>query len=434
MGWLGAGGAVGGPVAQPRAPRPVAVTAPREAAAPEAAEQTGERTALGSRPADPYRRLPPGMAKLLVQRARDSEGNPAYLLTGAADDGTADGGAGLPYRAEPELPPTGLNLARVRRDEAFPSEFYRAVLDWSRRQRALVAWLNDLRELHGDDLHLVVWDDTDFEIPWELLALDAAHDSRAAPAGPLGALVPVARWTTLREQAGPLLEGPADCAGDVVGYFDGPMRADVDAFRPFAHEPHDDADTFLDSLSATGADRSPGLVYMGCHGTHGKDLEELTAGVLTWYELNEVRMSALAGGGTVVCLNICHSGRLVRNHDGGEDALRGFSELFLRNGATACIATRGEVGETVARGLLAHLVEHAGRTPERPLAHMLRDYRSRAAADLPHPVPRRRTRDGGTDHQGQRRVLRFLHQFMYVYYGHPLTTLRLAPRAPDGAA
>ncbi|MFG1809451.1 CHAT domain-containing protein [Streptomyces sp. NPDC049040] len=447
VGWVDAGGTVGQPFARPRSPRPMAMPPPPEAVVPEPASPPVERTALRSSPADPHRRLPHGMAKLLVQRTRDSEGNLAYLLTGSADDGTADGDAGLPYHAGPELPPTRITLARVRSNGALPSDYYRAVLDWSRRQRPLVRWLNELRALHGDALQLVVWDDTDFEIPWELLSLDGLEgDSEgepdggagtpAAPAGPLGALVPVARWTTIREQAGPLLDGPAQCAGDVVGYFDAPMRSDAAAFQPFAHEPHADPETFLTSLNSSprGADRSLGLVYMGYYGTHGKGLEDLTAGVLTWYELNEVEMSALAGGGTVVCLNACHSGRLVHNRDGGEDALRGFSELFLRNGATACIATRGEVPDTVASGLLTHLVAHAGRTPERPLAHMLRDYRARAAADLPDPVPRRLASDGTVDHEGQRRVLRFLHHFMYVYYGHPLTTLRLSPRVPEGAA
>jgi hypothetical protein len=131
-----------------------------------------------------------------------------------------------------------------------------------------------------------------------------------------------------------------------------------------------------------------------------------------------------------VCLNVCHSGRLVDNRAGGEDALRGFSELFLRKGATACIATRGEVGETAARALLARLVEHAVRTPGKPLARMLRDFRAGAAAGLPDPLPRTKLGDGAVDREGQRQVLSFLYQFMYVYYGHPLTTLRLAPSAP----
>jgi hypothetical protein len=423
----------------------VAVPAPREAAAPESAETVADQAALGSSPADPNRRLPQGMAKLLVQPVRDSDGNQAYLLTGAADDGSADGGPGLPYHAGPELPPIRISLGRIRPDDAFPSEFYRAVLDWSRRQRPLVRWLNELRARHGDALHLVVWDDTEFEIPWELLKLDgdAAGDRGAGagapsvpPAGLLGALVPVARWTTIRELDRSLLDSPAHCSGDVVGYFDDRMRPDGDAFGHFAHEEHADADSFLASLDGRGGggDRGLGMVYMGCHGTYGKDMEDLTAGVLTWYEMNEPGMSALEGRSTLVCLNVCHSGRLVHNRDGGEDALRGFPELFLRKGAMACIATRGEVGETEARDLLAHLVEHARRTPERPLAHMLRDYRARAAAELPHPVPRKLGRDGTIDNDGQRRVLRFLYQFMYVYYGHPLTTLRLAPRAPDGAA
>lgn len=171
---------------------------------------------------------------------------------------------------------------------------------------------------------------------------------------------------------------------------------------------------------------------MGCHGTHGHAMDDLTVGLLTWYEMDEPEMAALGGRSTLVLLNVCDSGRLVDNRDGGEDALRGFPELFLRKGARACIATGGQVGETEARSLLAHLVEHARSTPERPLARMLRDFRARAAADLPVPVPRTMRDDGAVDNEGQRQVLRFLHQFMYVYYGHPLTTLRLTRRGQEG--
>jgi hypothetical protein len=353
------------------------------------------------------------------------------------------------------LPPHRINLGRIRGDGSYPTQFYRAVLGWSELQRPLTRWLNELRTRHGDALHVVVWDDTDYEIPWEMLWLPA-QDAADPPAGSLGALVPVARWTTIRELNRSLLDGPAHCAGEVVGYFDERMRQDADAFLPFAHERHTDVDAFLDSLDRDHgpgdgggnrdqeARRELGLVYMGCHGTFSQDVEDLTAGVLTWDELNLSAMAALGGNGTgngtggstrtgtLVCLNVCHSGRLVDNRAGGEDALRGFSELFLRKGAQACIATRGEVGETEARALLAHLVDHARSTPNRPLARMLRDFRATAAERLPSPLPRTRRGDGAVDVEGQLHVLAFLYQFMYVYYGHPLTTLQLAPSRPGG--
>ncbi|MEV6007772.1 CHAT domain-containing protein [Streptomyces sp. NPDC051976] len=416
-------GARQGPGAAAHTPRPVPLAAPRQAVAPEAATPSAETT-LGALPADPEERLPPGLAKLLVQRVRDGEGNQAFLLSGAV------GGDELPYSDGPQLRPFTISLGRVRRDGAFPSQVYRAVQGWSRRQLPLVRWLNTLRARYGDELHLVVWDDTDYDIPWEMLWL-GPPESPGLPAGWLGALVPTARWTTIREVERPLLEGPAECAGEVIGYFDGTMREDADAFRDFVHQRHEETSAFLAALDRV--DRPPGMVYMGCHGTYGDGVDDLTVGLLTWYEMDEPMMSALAGQNTLVLLNVCDSGRLVDNRDGGEDALRGFPELFLRKGARACIATGGQVGETEARSLLAHLVEHARSTPERPLARMLRDFRARAAADLPVPVPRTMRDDGAVDNEGQRQVLRFLHQFMYVYYGHPLTTLRLTRRVQEGA-
>ncbi|MGW5350150.1 CHAT domain-containing protein [Streptomyces sp. NPDC004031] len=445
-GWLaGAWGAF-------RSPRPVAVSAPKRPEVPGAADAEAgrnESTGLGSLPADPRRRLPPGMAKLLVQPARTADGRSGYLLTGTADDSAPLSAAG------PHLPPTDIRLSRLQQQGSgdgtaagMPSEVYRAVRHWSQqsRQRPLVAWLTDLRARHGEALHLVVWDDTEFEIPWELLTLPPADDPAPAavppargpdpapPGGvPLGAVVPVARWTTTCEEAAPLLTGPADCAGGVLSYFDADMAGDSEAFRHVAHRPCATRDDFLAALGGAG-DTPTGLVYLGAHGKHGASLENLSLGGLTWYELNEQAMPALAAGGTAVVLNVCHAGRVVANHGGGEDALRGFTELFLRGGATACVAVGGAVDDTIARELLAHLMDHTGRTPERSLALMLRDFRARATDTLPHPLPRARGGDGTVDLRGQRAVLRFLYPFMYVYYGHPHTTLRLSPSAADGAA
>lgn len=469
--WL-TGARMTGPGAGPRSPRPLRLPAPRPARAPEAAVPDDAPDELGSVSADPTERLPDGLAQLRVQRVRSGDGEPAYLLTGAC--------GGPPARQftsrAPQLPPTNINLDRVRADGAVPSQFYRAVRHWSQRQRPLVGWLNEQRDRHGAGLQLVVWDDTDYEIPWEMLLLNSGDGDGDRP-DLLGAAVPVARWTTIRELQRPLLDEPAHCSGRVVGYFDERMRQDIALFSPFDHDPHTDVDRFLDCLDARRrgrgapdsgdaagasgdaagecgeptaehgdppagsgpgpADPGLGLVYMGCHGTHGKRIDDLTAGMLTWYEMDEPAMSALRDGGgtggTLVCLNVCHSGRLVDNKGGGEDVLRGFSELFLRKGAKACVATRGEVGETEARALLKHLVEHAHRDPGEPIAHMLRTFRAGAVAKLPRQVPRTQQPDGGQDVEGQRQVLTLLYHFMYVYYGHPQTTLQLAPRRPGPA-
>ncbi len=186
--WL-ARAAAAGPGLGPRAPRPVPVPPPREPELPAPAAPEAGPDVLDSVAADPTERLPDGLAKLMVQRVRDGENNPAYLLTGAS------GGADAPpYTGPgPQLPPLRISLGRIRADGAYPSQFYRAVGEWSRLQRPLVRWLNGLRDRYGDDLHLVVWDDTDYEIPWEMLWLRSGRGRRsvARPARRAGARGPV---------------------------------------------------------------------------------------------------------------------------------------------------------------------------------------------------------------------------------------------------
>lgn len=253
--WL-TGGRVVGPGTGPRSPRPERLPAPRPARAPEAAVPDGAPDVLGSVTADPTERLPDGLVQLRVQRVRSGDDEPAYLLTGACG-----GPPTRPYLSRtPQLPPTNINLDRVRAGGAVPSQFYRAVRHWSHRQRPLVGWLNEQRDRHGTALHLVIWDDTEYEIPWEMLLLNDGGDT--GPDLPLGAAVPVARWTTIRELQRPLLDEPAHCSGRVVGYFDERMRQDIGVFSPFEHEPHTDVDGFLDRLDerrrGNGPSAAPG--------------------------------------------------------------------------------------------------------------------------------------------------------------------------------
>lgn len=414
-----------GPAAAAHTPSPVPLSAPDSSPAPPDAVLS-DPAALGASAADPHARFPAGFAQLVVRRAYD-EGR--QELFGVAGDG---GEIELPYTVTPtQVRPTDIGLANVRGDGEYPSEIFLAIYRWSRNQRRLVAWINDLRARYRDDLQFVIWDDTDYDIPWELLWLDEDR-GRGLAAGCLGALVDVARWTTIRELSGSLLAQPSECSGGVIGYFDDTMWVDTLAFGPFIYRPHRQMGGFLEELEQTGF--RAGLVYMGCHGQYGSSVYRLKLDKVTWGELDVCDMAALQGWRALVCLNACHSGRLVSNTGGGEDALRGFAELFLRKGAQGCIASAGKVGDDEAHLLITRLVQTVATASRHSVAAALRAFRAQAIAELPATlpkVPRTTNDDGSVNKEGQKQVLRFLYSFMFLYYGHPQTTLKLSLQAAD---
>jgi hypothetical protein len=406
-------------------PSPVALSAPDSVPAPPDVVLS-DPAALGAGAADPDARFPAGFAQLVVRRAHDED---RRELFGIAGDG---GDFELPYTVTPaQIRPTDIGLANVKGDGEYPSEIFLAIYRWSRNQRRLVAWINDLRARHHGDLQLVIWDDTDYDIPWELLWLDEDTE-RGLAGGCLGALVDIARWTTIREINGAPLAQPCECSGGVIGYFDQTMLKDTLAFRPFIHRPYRQIEGFLGELEQ--ASFRAGLVYMGCHGEYGSSVYRLKLDQITWGELDICDMTALREWHAVVCLNACYSGRLVSNTGGGEEALRGFAELFLRKGARGCIASAGKVGDDEAHLLIMRLVHVVAAAPQQSVAAALRKFRAQAIAELPAVlprVPRTKNEDGSVNQVGQKQVLRFLYSFMFLYYGHPQSTLQLSLQTED---
>ncbi|MFB7273009.1 CHAT domain-containing protein [Streptomyces sp. NPDC056244] len=406
-----------------RRTRPGLVPRPRPRTTPDPPHaEPGEPEALGAAPVDPGARLPDAMAVIKVVRGRHPNGREAFGFSARCE-----GLAPLPYTTGPtQLRPAGIGLGNARAGGEAPSELLRAIRHWSRNQRRLADWINRARAAHGSALHLLVWDDTGYELPWETLWLpaDSEHDLEE---GLLGALVVMSRWTTIHELDRGLPHGPGDCAGGILGYYHRGMHHDIAAFRPYSHQPHTTMSGFLDALDRRAAGDPTGLVYMACHGTYDERVSALSLAEVTWAELDERAMAVLDEHRSLVCLNACHSGRFVDNDAGGEEALRGFAELFLRKGAGGCIVTAGKVGDHEARDLITELVEEVTARPRLPVTQALRAFRARALDDFGPltDIPRTRHDDGGIDKEGQKRVLRLLYTFMFQYYGHPLTTLLL---------
>ncbi|MDG9716553.1 CHAT domain-containing protein [Streptomyces sp. DH24] len=380
---------------------------------------------LGGTDAHPGARLEDGFAVLHVLRSEGADGRQGYRLHGWCGDLSVTCAPG-PTR----LTAPAVSLANLRQDGGeYPSEVLRGIRLWSGNQPELTGWLNRIRARHGDCLRLVVWDDTGYDLPWELFWLpgDARYKLEG---GPLGALTVVSRWTTVHDAGQGLPRETGDCQGRVLGYLHQDMTDDGRVFAPYTHRLHRRMTPFLRDLD-THTDRT-GLVYLGCHGTYGDTVPRLSLGGRTWAELNGEPMAVLRRDRSLVCLNACDSGRFVDNRAQGEEALRGFAELFLRKGAGGCIVTSGKVGDQEARRLVRRLVREVAEHPHRPVPQTLRAFRARALEEFGSlaAVPSVRDDDGQVDSAGQKRVLRLLYAFMFHYYGHPQTTLRLT--AADG--
>ncbi|MFK0104009.1 hypothetical protein [Streptomyces sp. NPDC091217] len=375
---------------------------------------------LGRTATSPWSRLPEGFALLQVQRSHTPGVRDGYRLRGWCGP--------LKVTCEPgptRLAAPGVSLGNLRRgDGEFPSEVLRAVLHWSDNQERLADWINRIRARHGADLRLIVWDDTGYELPWELFRLPG-EPSLGLPGGLLGALVAVSRWTTLHHVDLGLPRDPGAFQGGVLAYLHRDMAHDHIALAPYAPRPHKELTPFLKALDAP-ADRT-GLVYMGCHGEYGHSVTRLQLGGRTWAEFNEEKMDLLRRDHSLVCLNACHSGRFVDNRAQGEQAWRGFAELFLRKGAGGCIVTAGAIGDPEARAMVHRLVTEVTARSWQPLAEKLRAFRAEAVEEFGGlaVIPSVRNDDGEVDAVGQKRVLRLLYAFMFHYYGHPRTPLRL---------
>jgi hypothetical protein len=430
----GLGGAIPLGPGSARPPAPVPLPAPRPAQMPdhlaEHMAEAVEPVALDARRVDPDARPPAGFARLSVHPAYDERGQKVFWLKGHSGD------ADTWLESErPWLPPTDLVLHKLRRDGDGPppSEVLLGLAEWSEVHTDVVRWINALRTRHGAELQLVIWDDTDYDIPWELLNLSERHEGGLAYEV-LGALVTVVRWgSSLHASHASPFGTPASCSGNVLGYYAEEMARDAEAFENFEHVPHiGPVEPFLAELTQPGL--GAGLVYMGCHATHGARLDEVTLARKTWSELRRRSMPSLTDGNTLVCLNACDSARPLDNHGRGDHSLRSFPELFLRKGAGACIATSGTVGDDVAHRLIRDLVDQVCTDPELPVARALREFRARAVARLPDRLPTVSNDLDEFDAPGQRPILLFLYSFMFLYFGHPSTTLRLSVRSPEVSA
>ena len=291
-----------------------------------------------------------------------------------------------------------------------PEDLDESIDNWSRLGvPELRAWLAALRaDIGDDDLRLVIWDTTGFEIPWEALTLEA-DEAGTLPAGPLGALLAVTRRVGAPPESAGEDVGHV-CAGGVLAYLDAQFASDAEVlarWQPGLVEPA----TLLAQLRE--GEEPVGLVYVGCHGTWAAEVTGLRLGAVRHRDVSRWALPRLASSRSLVFLNACHAGRLL-DDPLLRAGLLGFAEAFLRRGAAVVIAPTGAVEVELARQVARRVLEDLASHPDRPVSVALRDARAAAArAALSGP--------GASEAE----LKAYFYTSMFVCYGNPYARLAL---------
>ncbi|AVH55322.1 MULTISPECIES: hypothetical protein [Streptomyces] len=374
----------------------------------------------------------PADAAMLRVMARHSRGEPSFTLFFHYRQKVRR--ADRPHELEEQRPPKlaladlGAHIASSKAANPWAAKYYE-IAEWWRTKHRLEQWIDRLRAEQPDP-QLVVWDQTAFEIPWELYYHDPDPESRCArlrkPAGWLGALLPLIRWTTVHAGRRALSYSAAmsKLRGGVLVCEDEQLEFAPDTFAAYqVGERSKKMEHLLDRLSTS--DETFGLLLIRCHGRYSTDLNTFTLGDIPYNQLAYKPMPALQRTGAVVLINSCVSGRTVTDSAQPSVEPRSFAEIFLRKGAGAVIATVGDVELLPSHEFALWLVDRAADAQHEGeddrglnLAAALTEYR-RGCLERAERALR-----GGNPAVAEKEIRRFFNSCMYVYFGHPGTTLR----------
>jgi len=297
---------------------------------------------------------------------------------------------------------------------------------WSHGQNELVSWLNAIRLRH-DEPSLVIMDDTNWEIPWELLWLDATDDpDRVAGLVPpeqgwLGALMTTTRRLALRRR--PVVppshgNGGDDTTGTIVAFVDPAMTADDRILSRYGARSTGDVEDLIEWLAVH--DDRIALVYLAGHGRiDRRSGNAFRIADISLFDLEGCDLTAVRRSASVVVLNACYSALSIEDALNNDGIARGFAHVFLGAGSKALVGTTGPVGDDYAREFASELFRRL-EDPGGAVAVALRDCR-RGLAERERALPHREL----SSPEGTRILLRFLFGFMYVCYGEPHAALLL---------
>ncbi|MFB2834252.1 CHAT domain-containing protein [Floridanema evergladense] len=331
---------------------------------------------------------------------------------------------------QPNKPPN-LSLGNLVADRVIPEDIRNTISFFSHLNREIREWLKRLMQKFNEQLCLVIADHTEFEIPWEMMQLSPYKN----PKQYLGALITTVRWRKVindDDEDLTLKFEMDECCGSAIAYVLDTELKEVERelsileqlkaviyrsskYRITAFENH---------LQENTSDYS--LVYISAHGNFSKRLHEITLGSLDQKEqqlkllsLRQCSLNLFKNSRSIVFINACHSGRQEAHTFVPRGYCIGFIELFLAKGARGVISTLGAVGDSHAAKFAHDLIQESLNSPNLSVAALLRKLRLKVVESLPEQAT---TQD----------LLPFIYTFMYVYYGNPMTVLRLTP--PGGQA
>lgn len=305
---------------------------------------------------------------------------------------------------------------------AKPSQILGIMRGFSKENRRLPLWVNKLRAAIGDDLHLIIYDFTGFEIPWELLTLPAGESGTETY---LGVAVSTARWQPIIGDAAwedlPMQVTQEELAGRIAAFVDEQeLKSSCMEIQVLA-ELHATVENRLKELASrlTRSEAGFGLVYLACHGQPALSPLDYALGSLAETgdrlvlgPLQAKRLLFFERSRAIVFINACHSGRVgIDNKYVRSKYLRGFPEVFLSNGAVGVIGTTGFVNDAFATEMAQWFLRSLSATEE-PVSKLLRQWREKVLRDLPAEC-------------SEEDYVALLNACMYVYYGNPQSRLRV---------
>lgn len=347
-----------------------------------------------------------------------------HVYQNGADECSVWGGnvvTALPLTKPKQRPP--LSLGKLVEEQQLPAKIKGDMNFFSFVNPEIRKWVKALRRKFGEQLCLVIADHTNFEIPWEMLELSPEE----APNEYLGALVTTVRWQKVISGDDYLMLNPKpdECCGNAIAYvLDTELQVselsileqlNAVIYRSSEH----DITTFQGHLQRNDSDC--GLIYISCHGEFRVNLFEIWIGSdtnqqqrLRYWNLRNSQLNLLKNSQGIVFINACHSGRHQAHPYIPDSYQMGFVELFLKKGARGVICTLGAVGNLYGAAFARELIEESLRSPHLSVAALLRELRLRVVQNLP-------------EQPTIQDLLPFIYTFMYVYYGNPMTVLRLTP-------